>query len=295
MKRLSYFILALGFSIFLSNKTALAVPVLNVTLSSKSIHLDESASLTIDISWPKSEAQYSFAFPDLRLKNLVIDRQGESLETFIRDDQEWKRKIFSLILKPSQVGEARVGAFTLPYIDPASQKGGDFKVDEQIIQISKPPFKWKPLYTWIALIVLAIPAAGAAGFFSARSKRAKMAALPNAESAKNNLLSRLQSLANPNPSIGQQEQMAELEVIFYQFLEEHFSINARQLSEGQMASELNRLNLSPDEIRTVQKFLEKIREVKYTGFVLSNSEWSYLVKEVTRFIEGKQVAGNPQT
>src|SRR3989338_7511409 len=91
-----------------ANPFGFADPNLDVALSAKKIHLDQTVLLSIQIEWPKTEADYSFALPELPLKNLTIVRQGESEEVFTRDGGEWTRKTFEIELQAPRKGRGSI-------------------------------------------------------------------------------------------------------------------------------------------------------------------------------------------
>ena len=134
MRYISAFIVTI-LLICLKSRYAHAEPQLEILLSGHKIAVNETTTLTIQAEWPEAEGQYAFALPDLKLFQLSIDHQGESQETFIRNDQKWIRKTFSFYLKALREGKGEIETFVISYIDPNTQQGGHFTVSEQIITI----------------------------------------------------------------------------------------------------------------------------------------------------------------
>ena len=132
-------LLTISLFLFAFVAPAWAKPELDVTLSVDSISLEERTTLTLEIQWLKSEALYTFAFPNLQLMNLTIYKWGEAQEVFIQDGDEWTLKTFTVILNPVEVGTATIAGFELPYLDPENQKGGRFTVERQDIMVTQPP------------------------------------------------------------------------------------------------------------------------------------------------------------
>ena len=83
----------------------------------------------------------------------------------------------------------------------------------------------------------------------------------------------------------------DLSKIFREFLGEQYPVSPR-FSESEMISALQKLNLSAEDLRTVQNLLEKLGEIKFTG-QSSGLDLKQIQNEIIHFVENKRVVGSP--
>ncbi len=271
-----------------------AEPKLDVVLSNQKVSLEETTSLSIQVEWPRKEAQYTFAFPKLRLNFLILEQQGESQETFIQNGEEWLRKTFLITLKPQGIGQGKIDSFVIHYLDPANQKGGSFTVDEQFITVTRPPFKLSSLQ----LLLLTAGAGGAvilAVFFLLWRGRAKKAAkTPNDSSEQHQAVTAAKKIAEEYSKKSQKDLLHELSALLRHFIHAQYKITAGQMMDEELVDYLKRESQIPrSECDSIQKLFNQLHEAKFAGVALSEREFNQLTKEVIHYIEGKQVVGNP--
>lgn len=267
-----------------------AEPQFEVDLSSDTIRLDETALLKITIEWPKEEAPYAFAFPDLPLKNLEMTRRGESQESFFRNNREWTRKTFTLEFKGRETGEGRIETWTLPYIDPARQKAGRFTISEQRIRIKGRPFPFRGippiLFTSLLVLFLSI----VSGFLYIRKKRTPPGRAPVQEvSPYAGVIERFKTMGRESKPT--RDKLYELSNEFRRFLTDYFHLQNQALSEEQILELLNQRDLSREESAQLRSLLLKLHEAKFAGLSLSSSEFDRLQTDILHYVEGKQVLG----
>lgn len=274
--------------LLLCGGAVLAAPEIKVTVFPEKISSDQTVQLQLEIQWPKKEAQYSFAVPPLRLKNLSILRQGESQENFRRDEDEWTLKTFLMELQPLSAGKGVVQPFTLPYIDPASQKGGSFEVAEVVIPITKPPWKASGLFFGFGVVLLLLP--GTAILLFLLKKKQPSAALADLLPQNEIALQKIKSLsAHTNPS---RDLIFKITTEFRRFLADYFDIAGRQLTEDELLAALKNKNLDREEFGRIAGILTRLRDSKF-GTELSSAELKILEKDITQYLQSKQIVQNP--
>ncbi len=271
-----------------------AEPKLDVVLSNQKISLEETTSLSIQVEWPRKEAQYTFAFPKLRFNFLTLEQQGESQETFIQSGEEWLRKTFLITLKPQGIGQGKIDSFVIHYLDPSNQKGGSFTVDEQFITVTRPPFKLSSLH----LLLLTAGGGGAvilAVFFLLWRGRAKKAVKSSdASSEQHQAVNAAKAIAEAYSKKSQKDLLHELSTLLRHFIHEQYKSKAAQMTDQELLDYLKTQSQIPRyECDSIQKMFNQLHEAKFAGTQLNEREFNHLTKEVIHYIEGKQVVGNP--
>ena len=221
--------------------------------------------MEIRISWKTSEALYSFPAPQVPLENLSLEETGESNETFQREGEEWKRKVFRLGFKTEKPGIGKIGAFRLNYIDPELQKGGFLNVPARTLKVRRDLSRLYPAWVLFAGTVLFI---GVFAGWLSRARRRTAVHPVKAEEAgpERHYLSRLQS-----PGIS----LAEAERHLRAYLKEAYPNE----SEGK---------LSLKESKILEKIGGQVEEARFAGRADSREE-KRLLGEIIRFIESRRV------
>lgn len=266
-----------------------AEPALDVALSKDRIKADEITELKIQMAWPKTEGTYSFGLPELRLENLTVTNESQSQESYIHNGEEWTRKLFTMELTPQKPGEARVEGFIIAYANSnVANSVGQFPVETLKVTIDKPAFK---MPGWLLKVLAGIAGVGALLYIGGhlfRRKTSKQKGSPvitqKIESPMTQALERLEKSG---------DSISEISKVFREFLAGYYSGLSARASEPEMASELQKLNLPTEDLKTVQRILGEMGEVKFMGRSLSDSEFKQLQKEIAEFIESKRVVGFP--
>ena len=271
-----------------------AEPKLDVVLSKQKIPLEETAALTIQVEWPRNEAHYTFAFPNLQLNHLAIEQHGESQETFIQDGEEWVRKTFLITLKPDQIGEGKIESFIIHYLDPSTQKGGSFTVPEQSIAVVRARVKISP-YLVMTLLSVAVGAIiFALSYFLWPGRFHKAADAADDLSVEQKALNTFRELIDQKGKKTQTDLLHHLSTNLQGFVRNYYKIPAGQITDQELLTELkNQPDLSRQEWDRLQKLFDRLYEARFTGTNLSGKELDDLMKDIIHYIEGKQVVGNP--
>ena len=220
--------------------------------------------MEIQISWKTSEAVYFFTPPQVALENLTLEETGESNETFQREGEEWKRKVFLLRLKAEKPGAARIRAFRLNYIDPTTQKGGFFDVSEKELKISH---NFARFYPTLAVSAGAVAFGGLLSvWLLSRGRRPVTATEPEETGPEGHYLFRLQS-----GSIT----LTEAERLLRAYLKEKYPGETKE-------------KLSLKESKILEKIVGKLEEARFAGRV-NSAEERRLLGEIIRFIENRRV------
>lgn len=271
--------------LFFAVPRSYALPSLDVSLDHQTITREETAQLQIQIEWAKSEGNYLFALPLLPLKNLKVTNHAESQETFIKDGAEWTRKTFQLQLTPSSTGKGEVESFAFNYINAGTQETYQFNVSPLELEIRKVPFKWKSVINaWTITPAAVILGIGILTPFLLRKRLMNTA--PELSSQEKAVLkvreaSEKQSFVPEAP--------AQFDRIFREFLADYYGIQTLKISENEIVSSLKEKSLSPDEIKTVQRLLERFKEMKFTSF--NETDFTLIKRDLAGYIESKRVVG----
>ncbi len=291
MRKVGFLIPILFFA--LSYAPLFANPQIEVTLSSKKIKLTETAELKIQIQWPKAEAHYSFAIREPKLFHLTLEQQGESQEHFVQNGEEWVQKNFILTLKPTQPGRALIESFIIPYIDANTQKGGEFNVSEQTLEVMKP----FPVFGGVILILLVAIAVAGTVFFIVH-RRSIQAKMESAEglSGEALIIQKIKKLQAERYQKPQKETLQNLTGEFREFLREHYRLNTNlKASDQDLVSILESQNIPRHEVNEIKRLMDNFYEAKFTGTELGETEWNRLFRDLIQWAEGKQVVGNPNS
>ncbi len=260
-------------------------PEVQTRISASAIHQDETVQFNLEIHWPREEGPYVFALPVLPLKNLVLERQGESQETYRKDGKDWSQKSFIAVLRPLAPGEGKIEDFVLPYVNTGSQESGELLVTAPHVKISKAPFKIKKEWGLAASAVIGIPLAVIAIVRLRRKKKAPEVRSPE-ELAVENFLTHLRSESFNRDATKEKLHRAGSE--FRNLLHSVYKIGPSRISERELIEELKRREIPADEWKTVSRLVEKLNEAKYMGQSLTDSDFSAIKKEIETFAEGKR-------
>ena len=270
---------------FIRIGTATAEPTVDVIASATEINLNETVTLSLVIEWPKTEADYAFLLPTFTPKNLTVERQGESQETFLRDGAEWLRKTFSIELKPIAIGTGRVGSFRLGYIEPSSQKGGSYTVAEQNFLIKKPPFKFVLPKFVIVITVSTVAMVTITVVFLKLKSHKKQVFIPEHQQR---LTRYKEEISKADPGAGK-EFLQTWSLSLRQAVGELYGLGTGSFTENEVARALAKKDVPRDEIEKVSSLFNRLHEAKFSGSGLAHHDLRRLQVDLIDFIQGKQV------
>lgn len=282
--------LLLFFVFSLRQVSAKAEPTLEVTLSKQKITLSETALLTVQIEWPKGEANYSFVLPSLRLENLFLERQGESQENIRRNGQELIRKIFVTELRAEKPGVGKIDSFDIRYIDPVTQAGGAFSISEQKITVVKPPLNLLSLLVWTMPLAL-LTAAGVFFVFIRRHSR-KLEAQPPASRAEE-AIQRFKSNLERTSEKTQKDLLFEWNVELRHFVIDFYELGTdARLNEEKILEKLEGRQVPREEVNGSRQLFDRLREARFLGLEISQGDLKRLQSDLLRYLEGKRIVGH---
>ncbi|MDD5216554.1 MAG: hypothetical protein PHS88_00465 [Candidatus Omnitrophica bacterium] len=245
--------------------------------------------MNIKIQWPKSEALYAFLFPQVKMDNLQLQTQGESQESFLSDGEPWVRKTFSLTFLPVRSGEGRIRAFTLGYIDPSTQKGGSFQIEDQLIKVHRKRIPKKLLNqifagagTVIGLFVIAII------FFMKFGRKTdvpKHAIDLKAEAA----LAKFEAMVEARGGKTTKDLLQEFSVFLRNFVTEYYKVDMRHTAIPDVLEDLKALGVSRQEREFLRHLFDILSEMRFSGSGLSDSEFDGLQNEIKNYVSGKRI------
>lgn len=271
---------------FFAVPRAHAAPSLDVSLSSNSISSEENTRLKIQIEWNKAEGNYLFALPEIPLKNLQLTNHAESQETFTKDGASWTRKIFELQLTPVKAGEGKVESFAFNYINGGTQETFQFNVSPLSVHIHKAPFKWASLLKpW--LIAPAV-IAGAGGLFYAFRKSRAVNTAPELTSEEKAILKGKESAEKQAFT---PEASSQLDRILREFLDDYYGLQTSKLSGAEITEMLKDKSLNTEELKTVERLLEKFKEIKFMGASFNENDFKLLKRDLSGYIDSKRSVG----
>ena len=265
-----------------------AKPEVDSSLTAQKISIQETTELKIEAFWPRQEAQYVFAFPELPVHNLTVIRQGQSQETFRKGEEDWIRKTFTFELKPEQTGKASIREFDLPYIDPVLQKGGKFEIPRFELEVTKAPLSGR------AILLMSI---GVASFFLlsaliflkvTHKPKVVETITPQQAAAR-----KIQSLAMDAEADDRKGMLYVIGAEFRDFLTENYQLKTNKFSDDELLSELKSKNVVIEDREKIKKIFDRMQEAKYMGAKVTADELKILQRDILRFIEGKKIYGNP--
>ena len=270
-----------------------AAPQLDVNLSKRNITAKEHTVLTLRARWPQDEASYSFALPDLELQNLEVVRNGQTQETSKEGAQEWTVKTFTVELKPKTPGSAYIKGFTLPYIDPQLQKGGEFAVSAQELRIRRLPFWESP--SWIAFISIFFVATATMAWGIPKYRGLRSSKRPPPLSAPFALEERLaaeirsqgQTPAGQNHT---QTILLKLSTSLRQYIASRYPIGSGNIGENELLRLLlKQEGLSREETEVLKSLLTQLHEAKFSGSALSQQGILRLQNDILSYLDGKKI------
>jgi hypothetical protein len=270
---------------------AASKPEFQSKLSSLTINQDESVEYHLQTQWPRAEGSYAFSLPVLPLKNLVLERQGESQETYRVDGQDWTRKSFVAVLRPLEKGEGRVEDFILPYVNTLSQDKGELLITTPSLKIMPAPFKINPAWSLAAGAGLLLPTAGILLLRKRKSEALKKASLRTPqEHAVEEILFQLRAEDFNRKDL--KEKLHQLSSRFRTFLPVIYGLKTPRPSDREILEELKTQELPAEERNFLERILKKLDEAKFMGQSLSESDFMALKKEIETFVEGKRFSNS---
>jgi hypothetical protein len=284
MTRILFFMLSMVF--FVSSQAG-AEPALEVTLAPESVHTGETAALTIQVSWPKEEGNYSFGIPTPAMVNLQLVNQAQSQETFLESGKEWTRKTFTYELTPEKPGQGIVESFSITYVNPAAVPPTPAQWDVQTLslKVEKPPFK-APVWLKPVVGLTALAAGGAVLLGLLRSRKSRCCSIPHDDIKQTIEEAALLELQKA-------ESVHALSRVFREFLSRRYSGLSSKQSESEMTAAVQTIDIPREEIQSIQALLEQLGEAKYTGPSQAEFQMKDLRQKITAFIESKRVVGSP--
>ena len=256
-----------------------AEPELKTTLEPlRHVQVGQTCQLHIQLKWRTGEGNYLFAQPQLELENLVVEENGEANETFQKDGEEWKNKVFVYKLKATQAGKGKVRPFRIIYTNAQVGKMDHLEVEALEIRILPD----HSIFFRILLVVLgSTTVLGAAGgWFWVNHARQKNKKMPLSEpSLEERYLSNLTPASN---------QLLEAGKVFRSYLTEKFLLSHGGSTHLEILDQLEK-KVRPDEMRILKKIFGRLDEHRFGNPSASQAEHQELYREMVRFVEGKKI------
>ncbi len=242
----------------------------------------------VKVSWERAEANYSFTFPDFKLTFLEILKVGESQESYLTNNSNWTRKTFTYTLHTTSPGEGIIHSYELSYIDPATQKGGRFRVSEQSVLIKNQSFlvkNWKTLLVYLGLFVLIFAMWQRISY----SKRKKKRLLDAGEDKEYESIMRWEGFIRGGSEVNKISHLSDMGKLFRQFIWEYYNIPKSLTSEAEIMNRLKEKTVSLTERDLLASLLNRLSEANFMGESISENEIKDLSRDLNRFVEGKKI------
>jgi len=255
-----------------------AAPSIEATLKpNRAVKAGQICALTLQVAWPNEEGDYRFSQPELVLENLTVKETGESSETFQRDGEGWRKKIFRFQLKALEKGEGKIRAFRLIYVNPQTGEGGNLQVDTLKIKIQADRTAFYRLLFIVLGLTLGISLTGGGLFFLRHSHQKKQPEVTWESTLEDRYLSQL----NVVPS-----QPAEAGKLFRSYLMEKFRMTSGSYTIRELISRMENM-VSPNELKTLKGIFDKLDQHIF-GPRVAQSGNRELYLEMIHFVEGKR-------
>lgn len=290
MRRPSFLLFFLFLTLLWNVGTGWAEPEVQVALNpSRNVTSGSVCRFSVEIAWNTKEADYRFSEPRLNLDNFTLEEAGESSEAFEKKGEPWKKKEFHFKLKALRPGKGRIQSFTLHYLDPVRQTGGEFPVESLEIRIVPDRTKF---YRGLLIAggVLALLLISGAVLWKIRSKTSRAQLEPEkTQSLEDRYLESLHPRVRDHES-GElsRDLVLELEKKFRCYLSEKSSLQGSALTHRELLSRLEG-KFTAGELKTLRRIFGKLEEFHYAVAPSSVGESRQLVNEMIRFIEGKRI------
>ena len=255
-----------------------AAPEIGIRLHpSHSLKKGETCQLTIDLFWRSAEAQYSFVFPEIPLQNLSLEEVGETNETYYKDGEEWRRKIFRATLRAVQTGHGEIGPFQIAYVDPASQKGGRLEVSSKNLRIQHD-------LTRVLGLTLAGLVGGIAALGWVMRRRREQTRMPSASLEQSIEERYLTELGSPGDAVD----ISKIARILQSYLCDKYMLTGNpQMTVPELAGRLQD-RIPYAELKRLGKILQDLEEKRFAVVSPRPGEVSQLRTDIIRYIEGKR-------
>lgn len=265
--------------IFAVTPLAQAAPIVEVVVTKPAIKVTERLVLDLEFRWEQTEGEYVFALPDLALQNLTLIQRSQSLETIAIGETIWRKKTFTYVFQPEQKGQAKLLGFTVPYLEPSSQKGGQLEIAPTEVTILPDLTKQFQIFAGIGGILL-ITFSVFIGYRIFRRPKVRL----NSPSSEMDEIQRILSTAS-----GLKESVEELSLCLRHRLVRHYGISNASASEREILNAVEQSDLMREEKNKIRGLLTKISETKYSGIPLSEVEYQQLRDELAQVIREKSI------
>lgn len=268
--------------IFAVTPFAQAAPIVEVVVTKPAIKVTERLVLDLEFRWDQTEGEYVFALPDLALQNLTLIQRSQSLETIAIGETIWRKKTFTYVFQPEQKGQAKLLDFTVPYLEPSSQKGGQLEIAPIEVTILPDLTKQFQIFTGIGGILLIVFSVFIGYRIFRRPKQ--QPARPDSQSPEMDEIQRILRTAS-----GLKESVEELSLCLRRILVKHYGISSASASEREILNAVEQSDLMREEKNKIRGLFTKISETKYSGIPLSEVEYQQLRDELAQVIREKSI------
>lgn len=258
---------------------ASAKPQIEVHLEPvKGIRAQTVCYLIVQLIWRSREGDYRFSQPELILDNLTLEGAGEANETFQKNGEEWKKKLFHFDLKAIRAGRAKVRPFQIVYVESSQQASEHFEVEALELRVF--PNNSRLYRAGLTAAGLLAAAVALGGWIFLRRRRKELEAIQASEpTLEERTLSRLPS----DP-----QQLLEAGKIFRAYLSEKYSLS-EGASTGREVLLKMKERISADELKTLKRIFDTLEERQYATPHRSGEECRKLYSEMVHYVESKKI------
>ena len=265
---------------------AFADPQIEVALKpSRTLRINQTCQLLLQVSWKTQEADYHFLEPDLRVENFTVEETGESTESIEKQGETWRKREYRFSLKPLRPGKGKISQLVLRYVDPLSQKGGRFESPPLEVQIVPDHEK---LYRGGGIGLAAIGLAGGILLIVRRRTITSIPPVVTELTPEDRCLGFFQKLAQEtDPQISSRAISSQAEKYLKDYVMEKWDLKISGTSRPEFEHQLKG-KLAPEEFKTLSKIFDKLEQWRYAETPVFPAESRKLLNEMIQFIEGKR-------
>lgn len=263
-----------------------AAPTSEIMVSKEQLALDETITVEVKFSWPKSEGLYKFVPPEWKLQNLKFVNESRADESFQKEGVPWNRVDIKYEFKPEKEGKASIGLAKLSYLNTATQESGSLtivrRVDFTITRAQRSAF-WFINMTLILAGVLV--AGGAFVAWHSKMSAAKMQQEKErrAKSEFEAVISKIQNVQGSS-----KDKAFEWGTQFKIFMVHYFHLPSSIMTEQEAMDALkNSTEISKKELEKVSSIFERISVAKFATKDIPEENIAALQRDLIEFIQGK--------
>lgn len=233
--------------------------------------------------WPSKDMNYEVNIPAFSTEGLELVRQGEGVNIFYRDQEQWTQKTYRYTFRILEK-KARIEAFSLSYRSAPEQAFQMIHIEGR--DLHKPVSRPAVLFFAGGVIVAGFIAAL---FFYIRTRRLAEQARPVPPTLEMRLIEKIGAeIQDKAPK----EQIDQASKCLSEYLILKYGINNSELTDYNRIQSY--FELKEDQV-SLKKIYELMNHAKYANSDVTPEFANEITQEIIAFIHGKQAVGHPSS